>query len=197
MVHPIETVPALKRLDLLHVGCWEELSMEFQSGLNIITKEGPALGRTTILQAILHALAPSHATRQWLSPTDGFPRGRISLEFLRPSHSVDLLPAFEAAAGPGPEESFGACTLDRLRDALAQAGSDTCLLLEDDALSVLDERSYREAIGFLNAARCQVICLVRRRPDPADFPKARVFAVALGESEKTVMKVLRSGGNAR
>jgi hypothetical protein len=40
----IEIVPALKRLELTHVGCWEQLTLEFIPRLNILTELGSAWG---------------------------------------------------------------------------------------------------------------------------------------------------------
>jgi DNA repair ATPase RecN len=53
---PIETVPALKRIELHSVGCGESLSLEFLPDLNIITDEESAAGKSTIFRAILRSL---------------------------------------------------------------------------------------------------------------------------------------------
>ena len=54
----IALVPAVRRLGLSRVGCWDELEMEFLPGLNVITEVGSACGKSTILRSILQALRP-------------------------------------------------------------------------------------------------------------------------------------------
>jgi hypothetical protein len=92
LTRSIEIVPALRRVELLHVGCWEQLNLEFVPGLNIITeaKESPGWGKTTIFRAILQALLSSTRIEHPLSVTTGFLDGRISVEFMSPTVSVRL-----------------------------------------------------------------------------------------------------------
>ena len=66
--------------------------------------------------------------------------------------------------------------LDRLRLSLAAAPRGMAVVIPDDAMAVLDNQRFREAVNLINGATCQVICMIAHRFDPTDFPAARVHA---------------------
>lgn len=82
MNRPIEIVPAIKRLNLRQVGCWEHLELDFLPGLNIIAEEVSAVGKSTIFRAILYSLNPTSHLECGLTPSFGAEQGSISIEFM-------------------------------------------------------------------------------------------------------------------
>ena len=64
----IQVIPRIQSLDLVNVGSWPSLHMEFHPGLNVITGEPEALGKTTILNAILMGVWPSCPSNQRVRP---------------------------------------------------------------------------------------------------------------------------------
>ena len=193
MDNPIEIVPAIKRLELRKVGCWEHLDLEFLPGLNIITEEGSAVGKTTIFKAILHSLIPTSPLELRPTPTDGYEQGRVSIEFISLRHSVELrAPYVNYEAGEA--ESPGQAMFRRLGAFLEAATPTMALLIDESVAEAFDERYYREAVKMLNAARCQVICQIPHRLKMEHFPQARIFACVMETSSKVGMKLLQTGG---
>lgn len=189
----IEIVPAIKRLELRQVGCWERLDLEFLPGLNIITEEGSAVGKTTIFKAILHSLIPTSPMELRPTTTDGYEQGSVSIEFLSLNHSVGLHAPYvnyEASKADSP----GQAMFRRLSAFLAAATPTMALLIDESVTGVLDERYYGEAVKMLNAAKCQVICQIPHRLQPEHYPQARIFACFMETPNKVGMKLLQTGG---
>jgi hypothetical protein len=193
--NPIELVPAIGRLGLSRVGCWEELDMEFLPGLNVITEIGSACGKSTILRSILETIRPTVGFHYLLTPSEGAAEGRIAIEFLYPSISCRLVTADVPTAPESDAASMGQRMLETLRTHLRFSQAGMGLLIDEDIASPLDTPRYREAVRLLNEAPHQVICVIgSQRFDPGDFPSARVFACTGGSREKAGMEILQSGG---
>jgi recombinational DNA repair ATPase RecF len=199
MNRTIEIVPAIKRIELHHVGCWEDLKLEFIPGINIITEEGAAWGKTTIFQAILKALIPMSPMAQLehpTSPTMGFEHGTISVELMSATHKAELLSHDKAFKSLKPQhalESRGKFMLRQLRFYLKAVTPNTAILLEDEVLSSLDAEQYDKAARLLKSSHCQVICLIAHIFELKSLPEARVYACYMQEKNKVGMKLQQLG----
>ena len=193
MESSIAIVPAIKSLKLHHVGCWEHVALEFLPGLNIITEEGSAWGKTTIFEAIMHALMPT-ALEHRPPVTIGFEEGSISMEFMSTSHIVRLQSSTETLLREKmePRREY---LLSQLKVRLNDATPNYALLIEDEVAACLDEPHYAEAVKLLNSARCQVIFQISHRLDCRSFPGARIYACYEHTRGKPGMKLLQAGGN--
>ena len=192
MDNPIEIVPAIKRLELRQVGCWEHLDLEFLPGLNIITEEGSAVGKTTIFKAILHSIIPTMPLELRLTPTEGYEQGSISIEFMSLHHSVPLrMPSvnYEASEAESPGQSM----FRSLSTFLAAAPPTMALLIDEVVTARLDEYYYGEAVKFLNSAHCQVICQIPHRLKIENYPRARIIACLMETPDKVRVKLLQPG----
>jgi len=193
--NPIELVPAVRRLGLSRVGCWDNLEMEFLPGLNVITEVGSARGKSTILRSILETIRPTVGFHCLLTPSEGAAEGRIAIEFMYPSISHRLVTTDVPTAPEGAAASVGQRMLETLRSHLLISQRGIGLLIDDDITSPLDAPGYREAVRLLNEATCQVICVIgSQRFDPGDFPIARVFACTRGSRDTAGMEILQTGG---
>lgn len=193
--NPIELVPAVRRLGLSRVGCWDEMEMEFLPGLNVITEVGSAWGKSTILRSILQALSPMGGFLCPLTPSEGAAEGQIAVEFMYPSISHRLVTADVSTAPESAAATLGQRMLETLSSHLRFSQGGMGLLIDADITSPLDTPGYREAVRLLNEAPCQVICVIgAQRFDPGDFPSARVFACTWGIREKVGMEILQTGG---
>lgn len=181
---PIQIVPAIKRLELTRVGCWEELTLEFLPELNIITEEGSAWGKTTILRAILQSFLPYSQHEYPLRPTIGFKDGHISIEFMKPSVTLDLSFLTHLHKQRTGQQSSGRFMLSQLHRYLSVTPKDMAVLIENEVTAILDEFSYRKAVELLNQARCQIICIIAHRINFDDFPKARIYSCSLNQDGK-------------
>lgn len=164
----IEIVPALKRVHLKHVGCWEELCMEFQPTLNIITDESRGSGKSTIFRAILKAVHPSG---QPLLPTKGFREGEISVELMSPKIKLRITDSVNTH-----HERKGNDRLQPLRTCLEIAPTGTCMLIESDFIESLDDRAVDEFFKLLNTTSSQVIVIMGQRLNPERFKHARIYS---------------------
>lgn len=189
----IEIVPAIRRVKLLHVGCWEQLDLEFVPGLNIITEESSAWGKTTIFRAILQALLPSTQREYPLSVTHGFLNGTISIELMSPTISVRLGALEGVSPEPAMHESQGQFMLRLLRSHLDAAPPDAAILAEEEVTSVLDMSAFPEAVTLLNGSHCQVICQIAHNLNLKDFPAARVYTGSLDHANKPRMRLQQPG----
>lgn len=187
MIQLIEIVPALKRLELSHVGCWEDLKMEFIPNLNIITEEGSAWGKTTIFRAILQSLRDS-LTETPLFPTNGFEKGAICVEFVSVIRNIELRSHHDDTSRRSTGELSSVSSLRQLRSSLKAAKQTTALLISDGVTAALDLLHYAEAIKLLNTSHCQVICQVAHRCELSSFPEARIFTIYMDEEGKARMK---------
>lgn len=194
MDEAIAIVPALKNLELQHVGCWDDLKLEFIPGLNIITEEGSTWGKTTIFKAILQSLIPMSQLAHPLSPTMGFEHGTISVEFMSVNHSVVLFSHDDAPQSPLTQESRGEFMLRRLSYWLNEATPNRALLIEDEVTAVLDLNQYTEAVKLINSSRCQVICQMAHRLELKSYPQARVYGCYMQEHDKVGIKLQQLGG---
>ncbi len=193
LTRSIEIVPALRRVDLLHVGCWEQLNLEFIPGLNIITEESPAWGKTTIFRAILQALFSSTRIEHPLSVTTGFLDGKISVEFMSPTVSVRLGSLDDVQLEPGSYESRGQFMLRLLRSHLEAATTGAAVLVENEVTAALDTSQFISAVDLLNGSHCQVICLIAHRLNLKDFPRARVYVCSSDQTNKPRMRLQQPG----
>jgi hypothetical protein len=193
--NPIELAPAVRRLGLSRVGCWEELEMEFLPGLNVITEIDSACGKSTILMSILQVLRPMGGFLYPLTPSEGAAEGRITVELMYPSISHRLATADVPTAPESDAASMGQRMLETLRTHLRLSQVGIGLLIDADITSPLDTPMYRESVRLLNEAPCQVICVIgSQRFNPGDFPSARVFACTRGSRETAGMEILQPGG---
>jgi hypothetical protein len=193
--NPIGLAPAVRRLGLSRVGCWDELEMEFLPGLNVITEIGSACGKSTILRSILETIRPTVGFHYLLTPSEGAAEGRIAVEFLYPSISHRLVTADVPTAPESAAASMGQRMLETLRTHLRRSQVGMGLLIDEDITSALDAPKYREAVRLLNEAPCQVICVIgSQRFNPGDFPSSRVFACTGGSGVTAGMEILQFGG---
>jgi len=193
--NPIDLVPAVRRLGLSHIGCWDDLELAFLPGLNVITEIGSARGKSTILRSILQALRPVAGFLYPLTPSEGAAEGRIAIEFMYPSISHRLVIPDVPPVRDSGAVSVGQRMLETLRTHLRLSQVGMGLLIDEDITSPLDTPMYREAVRLLNEATCQVICVIgSQRFNPGDFPSARVFACTGGSRETAGMEILQSGG---
>jgi len=191
---PIEIIPAIRWIELDHVGCWTSLRLEFIPGLNIITEEAGGLGKTTILWAILRAIHPS-SDLGYPSPTLCLGEGRISVEFTSPSISVRLNRKNRFTSTPEQLESKNHSTIGLLQSSLEMADVGTAVLFDDDVLAPLDCSVFPQAVQLLNATHSQIICVIAHHLNPADFPKARIYACSWDQKEDTAqMRLQQAGG---
>jgi hypothetical protein len=194
LTRSIEIVSALRRVELLHVGCWEQLNLEFVPGLNIITEESPAWGKTTIFRAILQALLSSTRMEHPLSVTTGFLDGRISVEFMSPTVSVRLGALNGVKSKPESHETNGQFMLRLLRSHLEAAIPGAAVLVEDEVTAALDTSQFATAVKVLNDSHCQVICLIPHRLNLKDFPGARVYVCSSDHANRSRMRLQQPGG---
>lgn len=188
LTRPIEIVPALRRVELLHVGYWEQLNLEFIPGLNIITGES-ACGKTTIFRAIFQALLSSTRIEHPLSVTSGFLDGRISVEFMSPTVSVRLGALDGVQSGPESHETYGQFMLRLLRSHLEAAIPGTAVLVENEVTAALGISQFPTAVKLLNDSHCQVICLSTHRLNLKDFPEARAYVCSSDQANKPRMRL--------
>ncbi len=193
LMRSIEIVPALRRVELLHIGCWEQLNLEFVPGLNIITEESPAWGKTTIFRAILQALLSSTRIEHPLSVTTGFLDGKISIEFMSPAVSVRLGALDGVKSEPEPHETYGQFMLRLLHSHLEAAIPGASVLVEDEVTAALDRSQFATAVNLLNGSHCQVICLITHRLNLKDFPGARVYVCSSDQANKPRMRIQQPG----
>lgn len=193
MGNPIRIIPGIMSLTLENVGCWPSLHMEFHPGINAITGEPGALGKTTILKAILMGVWPSHDDGR-LAPRDGTDEGRIGIEFaprrtvLRRKRDRNLPP------GTASRESYGQRMLRLLRERIGSGGAGDALLFDEGVLKALDPPCISKAAGMLKASPAQTICVVPRRMDLGDLPEARIFVCSWDRKRNRPEMIVRQTG---
>ena len=175
MVEPIEIVPQIRRLRLTQIGPWAEATLEFSDVLNLITKEGSSLGTSTILRGLVEAVRSVGPARDGLAYTSGCLGGKVEVEFRAPP--VDPS-ATVAIRQPVADRGTGRLILALLRACLDAAPPNMAIIVADDVTATLDLPAYQEAVGLLNHAGGQVICVIAHRFRSKDFPTARVFSGA-------------------
>jgi hypothetical protein len=192
--NPIELVPAVRRLGLSRVGCWDKLEIAFLPGLNVITEVDSACGKSTILRSIQQALRPTVGLEFPLTPFEGAEEGRIAVELMYPSISHRLVALEDPPLRDSDTDSMGQRMLQTLRSYLRVTQVGMGLLIDEDITSPLDTPRYREAGRLLNEAACQVICVIGSHHFvPVDFPSARVFACTRGSRQTADMAILQAG----
>ena len=189
MCTPIQIIPRIESLDLENVGCWESLHMDFAPEVNVITGEPGALGKTTILKAILRRVWPSYDDGR-LTPRDGSEEGRIGIEFA--SRQTVLRRERERKCPPktASRGSHGQRMLQLLRDRIGGAGEGDALLFDEEVFKALDPLGVVKVAGMLKASPAQVICVIPHRLNPEDFPGARIYACTW-DREMDVAKMRR------
>ena len=184
-------VPAIRRLSLTGIGCWDTLSLEFAPALNIVTGMGGS-GKSTILRAIRYAVNPLDNIPHSLIPVHPFAPGRIEIEFLGSEISVDRPAGDEAPVNPEKSESLGQVMLAFLRSRLREKHRGMALLVEEEITSCLDDRQYSQAAALLNGAGKQVICLIHsHRFSAGDFPGALVYRCYIGDEDSQIIEKLQ------
>jgi len=197
MDRSIEIVPAIKRLELRQVGCWEHLDLEFCPGLNIITEEGSAWGKTTIFKAILYSLIPTYPLELRPTPSFSSKQGSVSVEFMSTTHRAQLQSPYDFIEDKDGRASSGEFMLRQLRAFLVAATPNMALLIEDEVTAILDTYLYEEAVKLLNSSNCQIICQIAHRLKVKNFPKARVYACYMGTQNKARIKLQQAGDSVR
>lgn len=195
-------VPAIKRIELKNVGCWEKLSMKLIPGLNIITGQSGS-GKSTILRSIFRAFNPLTPMSYPLSLLVRHKEGKIYMTLA--SSNIELsvtrrqcLTSVLASnlLSRKKEESEGQFMLRSLRSYIKEAPPGTAILLESDVTAIMDDIYYEDAVKLLNSAKCQVICIISHQHfDPKHFRKARIFACCCDqENNKAKINLQQSGG---
>ena len=189
----IEILPALRSVRLQHVGCWKNLAIDFIPVLNIITGEGGS-GKSTIIRAILHAIHAS-STEHLLSCTSGYSKSSITVDLMSSKCTVQLDSYEEGLPVHSKNESRGESIFELLRSSLDRATPNVLLLFDDGILKSLDNRAYAEAVNLLNAAKCQIICVIpSSRIDPSDFITGRIYSCYWNDEEHIAkIKLLQPG----
>jgi energy-coupling factor transporter ATP-binding protein EcfA2 len=171
MNNPIEIIPALKRVRLKRVGCWDELAMEFIPGLNIITDDSRGSGKSTIFRAIKTALHPSEPLNYPLSPTQGFSEGEISVELMSSTIALCIPGSVNTRS-----ELEGCDRMKIFRSQLEAAQLGQAVLVESHIFEQFDDAAFAEVAKLLAAPRCQIICIMSRRLKPEQFDGARIYS---------------------
>jgi hypothetical protein len=194
MVPPIQIVPAIKRLSLTCIGCWDHLILDFSPFLNIITGMG-GCGKSIILQYILQGVHSLDADQYYLMPTHPFTTGRIGIEFYKRSVIVDI-PGLNGIPEKPVNESYGQFMLTYLRYCLSVSPQGMAFLIEDEMTSVLDDMLYPQALELINNATSQIICIIGRRFSLKDFPNARAYKCYYPNTEDIAQIKRLSSGRA-
>ena len=176
----IEIVPAIKRIEMTHVGCWNELTMEFLPGLNIITEDYPGSGKSTILWAIVRALQPLVRNDYLLTPSVGQPAGDISVDFMYESISLRIANPVNLPLVCAQNESVSHFNLKLLKACVKVAPAGTAILVGEEITTVLDTYAGTEATKLLCTATCQLICIFGHYVDTNPFKQARIFTCRKG-----------------
>ena len=161
-------------LTLENVGCWPLLHMEFHHGVNVITGESGALGKTTILKAILRGAWPSCDDGR-LATREGSDEGRIGIEFAPRQTVLRRKRDRERPPWTASRDSHGQKMLRLLRERIDAAGECDALLFDEEVFGALDDANRSKAAELLNESPAQVVCVIKRL-NRDDFPKARIFA---------------------
>ena len=191
MNHLIEILPALKRIRLMRVGCWDALDMEFLPGLNIITDDCSGSGKSTIFRAIIQAIHPTGLKSFPLSPTKGHSDGHIHLE-LASSSVEQWVPVFSKTGDESVVHDWMKFLLLRLE--AAQPGQS--VLIESDGFEALSDDAFAEVAKYLNSPSGQVICIMSRRLKPEQFRHARIFACYWNlNTNRAGVRLVQNGGS--
>jgi len=194
MNFPIQIVPAIKRMSLANVGCWQELNIDFIPTLNIITGSD-ICGKSTILRSILHFVKPYNSNQQFCPPS---PRtsGLISIDFVNKSVDPDTPPIRELPDEPSSTETYGEFMLSTLGSYIKENNKSMALLIEDIATASLTNSQYSKCVELLNSATCQVICIIKYRCLLSDFPGARIYNCHIDKNNNAHIKQTQSGSAA-
>ena len=175
-------------LTLENVGCWPLLHMEFHHGVNVITGEPGALGKTTILKAILRGTWPSCDDGR-LTPRDGSDEGGIGIEFAPRRTVLRRKRDRERPPGSASRGSYGQKMLRHLRGRIDAAGEGDALLFDEEVLGRLDKPNCSKVAQWLNMTTAQVICVIKHL-NRDDFPNARIFSCSF-DRDKEVARMRR------
>lgn len=186
MYTPIQIIPRIRSLTLENVGCWPLLHMEFHPGINVITGALGALGKTTILKAILRGAWPSCDDKR-LAPREGSEEGRIEIEFAPRRTVLRRKRDLKRPPWTASRDSHGQKMLLLLQERIGAAGECDALLFDDEVFGALDDAHRSKAAELLNESLAQVVCVIKRL-NRDDFPKARIFACAW-DRDKDVAKM--------
>ena len=190
---PIQIIPRIKSLTLENVGCWKYLRMNFSPGINVITGEPGALGKTSILKAILRGVWPSNGDG-CLTPRDGSEEGRIGVEFAPRQTVLRRKRVRKRPPGTASRDSHGQKMLRLLRERIGAAGEGDALLFDEEVLKALDPPCISKAAGMLKASPAQTICVVPRRMDLGDLPEARIFVCSWDRKRNRPEMIVRQTG---
>jgi hypothetical protein len=186
----IQISPPIKKLQLKSIGCWDDLTLEFIPGLNIITENGSAVGKSTILRSMV----PASCFQTPLFSTTGTDEGRILIEYASRS-ALYRVPSKQAISKIPPKNlSMCAKILSQLRWYLDITPEYMAILIEDEFAARLDSEAYREAVDLLNGAQCQIVCIISHRLERNDFPDARIYACFSDDDGNARIMLQQSGG---
>ena len=189
----IEIIPAIKRLKLKHIGCWDDLCMEFIPGLNIITDADSGSGKSTILRSILTAAHPSIRIAYPVAPTRGSSEGDILLKYMSQNISIRVLNSPRPPLARSTNESQGQFNLTLLSASIVVAPLGSAVMVEGDIVGRMDKSTYAEAVRLLTTAPCQIICIIGHR-DLCQFRSARIYTCYWDqENDKVGIRLGQSG----
>lgn len=167
MVDFIRYIPAIKKLHLINVGVWKDVTLEFSGGVNIITGAN-GTGKSTILNSILptsnHRVSPHYKCNS----------GKIEAEFTEMKLSYKLLPR-KYTLNDEKKMSGAQKMLNLLSEYLKRSGDGCGLLIESELMGRLDQKYYLEATRMINDAKCQIIVVNHTLREPNCFQKAKIF----------------------
>lgn len=194
--HPIQLVPAVKKISLSHGGYAKDVEMEFIPSLNIITGPRFVWGESVILRSILRTIFPSSFYPCPLSAEHYFNTGCISLELMHQSVTIDVSTLNRLSGKPSASDHYGQYMLSQLHSYINSAPHNMALLIEDEITCDMKESAYRLAVEWMSTAPCQVICVVGNRLVLADFPDARIFNCADDTDNNIRIEVVQQGADA-
>jgi hypothetical protein len=194
--HPIQLVPAIKKITLSHGGYAKDVEMEFIPSLNIITGPGFVWGESIILRSILRTVFPSSFYPCPLSAERYFNTGCISLEFMYQSVTIDVPTLNRLSGKPSANDHYDQYMLSQLHSYINFAPHKMALLIEEESTCDMKDSAYRLAVEWMNTASCQIICVVGNRFSLPDFPDARVFSCTDDTDNNIRIEVMQQGASA-
>ncbi len=193
--HPLQLVPAIKKMVLRCGGYNKDVDMEFLPSLNIITGPVIVLGESMILRSILRTIFPSSFYPCPLSAEHYFNTGCVSLEFMYRSVAINISTLNRLSGKPAAGDHYGRYMLSQLHSYISHAQGNMALLIEEETTCDMTESAYRLAVEWICSAPFQIICVIGERFSLSDFPHARVFNCADDSNDDIHIEVLQQGKN--
>lgn len=193
--HPLQLVPAIKKMVLRCGGYNKDVGMEFLPSLNIITGPGIVLGESMILRSILRTIFPSSFYPYPLSAEHYFNTGCVTLEFMYRSVAINISTLNRLSGKPADSDHYGRYMLSQLHSYINNAPGNMALLIEEETTCDMSESAYRLAVEWISSAPFQIICVIGERFSLSDFPHARVFNCADNSDNDIHIEILQQGKN--